>query len=369
MNGISKISIAYIGLGSNLGNRAEHIANALEKLNDLDNVTVEAVSGTIETSPLGGKDQPDYLNAVAKIKTSLDPKQLLKAISRIEDSLDRTRNEKWSSRSIDLDILLYGDKILNTPELTIPHSRMHLRSFVLRGLCELSSDLIHPVLDRSVKELTDRLNGADFTIEPDMPQLISVAGIIGAGKTTLAAALSRTLNCEMLPEAYDTNPYLADEYAGKAGSAFDCEMYFLKSRIEQLKTDALSPGAPIVTDYIFDKQLIYAGQWLDKQQMAEFTKSNNAAAEIIRKPVLVIYLKTSPEICLQRIHKRNRPYEQQIQLRTLEKLSSDYEHLFADWRTCPVIEISTEEFDSHSVDHINSLTKEVQSYICKSQKQ
>ena len=200
---MAKATTAYIGLGSNLGDRQQHIKTALEKLGEAEQIELVRVSEVIETAPLAAqatagaaanspsrsasaeRGQPKYLNAVAEIKTTLSAEDLHKKIAAIEISLGRIRRIKWSPRTIDLDLLLYGEKIINRANLTIPHPQMHLRSFVLKGLCELNGNLVHPVLKKTVDELAARLNGMDFVINVDLPQLVSMAGIIGVGKTTL----------------------------------------------------------------------------------------------------------------------------------------------------------------------------------------
>ena len=119
----------------------------------------------IETRPLGDKAQGNYINTVAKIETTLTAEQLYGQMMIIENSLGRTRDEKWAARTIDLDLLLYGSEIIDRPGLTVPHSQMHLRSFVLRGVCELDAELCHPILKRSMQELASRLCGNDFIFD------------------------------------------------------------------------------------------------------------------------------------------------------------------------------------------------------------
>jgi len=354
---------AYIGLGSNQGDRAGLITGALKMLDTLDGVKVAGVSGMAETRPLGGKDQGDYLNAVAKVETGLDAEKFFAKMAEIEDLLGRVRGEKWSSRTIDLDLLLYGDEIIDTESLTVPHIQMHLRSFVLNGVCELDADFVHPAMKRPMAELKTRLNGNNFTIDAQKPQLISIAGVIGAGKTTLAESLVEALDCELLREAYDKNPYLADEYAGKENVALESELFFLDSRIEQLGKDALAAGKIVVSDYVFEKQIIYAKQWLSSEQLAAFQDRNSHAVEVVSKPVLMIYLNTSTEICLERIRSRNRAYEQEIGLKMLHELLAGYERLLADWEVCPVMTVDTTKFDSMNIDDVNSLADEVRYYI------
>jgi len=362
----SETTTAYVGLGSNLADRADFIDKAASRLNDTDGVTVTDVSSIVETRPLGDAAGGDYLNAVARIQTVLAAEKLHAGMIAIEDSLGRTHSQKWSPRTIDLDLLLYGDNIIKTARLTVPHSRMHLRHFVLKGMCELDGDLQHPVLKRSMRQLAGRLNNENFARDGQRPQLISVAGVIGVGKTTLAGSLASQLSCEMLPEAYDENPYLADVYAGKGELALDSQLYFLNSRVQQLNRNVLEPGRVVITDYVFDKEMIYAARTLDADQLGRYKKRHAETASAVANPVLVIYLTESSQVCLDRIRRRNRPYEQRIKLKSLESLAGDYEKLFADWRTSPVIRLGPDEFNGLDEADVKRLADEVRCYIATS---
>jgi 2-amino-4-hydroxy-6-hydroxymethyldihydropteridine diphosphokinase len=360
---MAEITIAYIGLGSNLGDRQSAITGAVKLLNNTEDTEVIRLSELIETAPLGRMSQPKYINAVAEIKTSLTAEDLHKHLLHIETSLGRQRNEKWSSRIIDLDILLFGNHIINRPRLTVPHPQMHLRSFVLKGLCRLNPNLLHPAIQESVAELAARLNGCDFVINPDLPQLISVAGIIGVGKTTLTEKLSDLLGAEPIFEAYDKNPYLSDVYAGEKELSLDSQLYFLTSRTTQLNRSTLAKGRIIISDYVFDKELIYAERLLNAKQLALYEQIYPPFAEVAAAPVLVIYLTDSPQNCLNRIHRRNRPYEQKIELQFLEDLHCDYKQLFADWKTSPLIRLSMSEFDYMQEANIQHLANQIKSYV------
>jgi len=354
---------AYIGLGTNLGDREKYIKSALKLLKENGNIEVARVSNVIETEPLGSANQPKYLNAVAEIKTTLSAEDLHETLIGTESSLGRTRREKWSPRTIDLDLLLFGNHIINGPDLTVPHPQMHLRSFVLKGLCQLNAELLHPVIKESIKELATRLNGCDFIHNPNLPQLISIAGIIGVGKTTLAERLSKLLGCKLLLEPYDKNPFLPKVYAGKKELALDSQLYFLTARTKQLNPDILPPGRITISDYFFDKELIYANLLLNRQQLVLYKKIYPQFVTKVVPPVLIIYMTDSPQKCLERIHKRNRPYEQKIKLQFLEALAAGHQRLFARWKTCPVIRISMSEFDCTRAGDIEHLANQVKYYV------
>jgi deoxyadenosine/deoxycytidine kinase len=261
-----------------------------------------------------------------------------------------------------LDLLLFGEEIINSPHLTIPHPQMHLRSFVLKGLCQLDADLLHPVIKAPMKELAKRLNNMDFVLNPELPQLVSVAGIIGVGKTTLAKNLSKIFSCKCIFEPYDKNPYLPDVYAGKKELALDCQLFFLTSRVAQLNLRSLKAGEMLFADYVFDKELIYAEHLLNAEQLALYYTIHKQIISDIVAPVLVIYLIDSVEKCLERIHRRNRPYEQKIQPQFLDSLSRGHEELFADWKKSPVIRLSMSEFDYIQDENVQCLANQIRSY-------
>ncbi len=377
---MKKPTTAYIALGSNLGNRKRFIKNALRLLTNTNQVELgrvcfahhnrctnqvelTRVSKIIETAPLAQMDQPNYLNAVAEIKTTLTAQSLHKMLTHIEKKLGRIAREKWAPRTVDLDLLLFGQEIKRLPHLTIPHPQMHLRSFVLKGLRQLNPNLLHPVMKESVSELADRLVGCDFVLNPNLPQLISIAGIIGVGKTTLAKKLSKKLRCKLLLEPYDQNPFLPEVYAGKYELALNSQLYFLTARTKQLNRDTLQSGRIIVSDYFFDKELIYANLLLNFQQLALYKKIYPQFAEKVAPPVLIIYMQDSSQKCLQRIHKRNRPYEQRIKLQFLDALAVGHQHLFTRWKTCPVIRLSVSNFDCTKPADINRLANQIKNYV------
>jgi len=129
----------YLGVGSNLGDRRKNIKSALQKIEKLKGTKIIKVSKVIQTNPLPSRapNQGKFLNAALKIKTTLSAKNLLRALQRIEDQLGRTRDIRWGPRTIDLDILFYGDKVINQKDLKIPHPRMFGREFVLKPLREV----------------------------------------------------------------------------------------------------------------------------------------------------------------------------------------------------------------------------------------
>jgi 2-amino-4-hydroxy-6-hydroxymethyldihydropteridine diphosphokinase len=354
-------TIAYIGLGSNLGERKNFIDKALDKLRETAKVLVGRISEIIETKPLGDASQQAFLNCVAEIKTGLSAGQLHQQLIRIENALGRERKEKWGPRTIDLDLLLFGDEKINGDALIVPHPQMHLRSFVLGGLGQLNPKLLHPVLGETIEVLASRLNGCDYVPPTDKRQLISIAGNIGAGKTTLARKLAAALSCEAIFERYDTNPFLAKVYAGNKDLALDSQLYFFTSRVEQLNPAACEVGKPLVTDYVFQKELIYARVLLSDEQRKLYLKIYEQLSPAVVAPAVLLYLTDSPEVCLERIHRRNRPYEQQIQVSFLQAIDAGYKKLVAEWKHSVVITLS--DFDCLSEKSIDRLAGQIGYYL------
>ena len=177
--------VAYLGLGSNLGRRDENLSTAIRCLNGgpgrggpgrdgpgrgnkvalawsiPSKVQVLRASSVYQTSPWGFEDQPDFLNCVVEVRTGLSPQELLEHIKIIENDMGRQPSVRYGPRLIDVDILLYGDAILDLVDLQIPHPRLHQRAFALIPLAELDRRLVHPMFHVTIGELTDRVDGRE----------------------------------------------------------------------------------------------------------------------------------------------------------------------------------------------------------------
>jgi 2-amino-4-hydroxy-6-hydroxymethyldihydropteridine diphosphokinase len=151
---------AYIALGSNVGDREATLRRALMLMETTCDIQVVRISHFVQTDPVGGPSgQEKYLNGVAQIVTGLSPHELLAELRQVEWALGRDRQEeqRWGPRTCDLDILLMGEVVIDTPDLTIPHPRMHERLFVLEPLDEIAPEAMHPVLKVSARDLLTRL--------------------------------------------------------------------------------------------------------------------------------------------------------------------------------------------------------------------
>ncbi len=148
----------FISIGSNLGEKYKNCLKGIEYLNKLETTRVVKVSSFYKTEPVDYKDQDWFVNAVVKIDTMLEPVKLMKALKKIEEKLGQFEKQvRFGPRIIDLDIILFREKIIDTGYLTIPHPRMHKRGFVLKPLCDINSEIIHPVLKKSAAELLKKI--------------------------------------------------------------------------------------------------------------------------------------------------------------------------------------------------------------------
>ncbi len=342
-----------------------YLSLAVRKLGDLSGNSVVGMSGMMETQPLGVVGQEPYLNAVVKIRTGLSLLEMYEANRSIERELGRVRAEHWGPRTIDIDLLLYDDRIFRSGALTIPHPQMHLRSFVLRPMCEIGAYVVHPILGKTMAELAERLGGGDFLPDPARPQLISIAGLIGVGKTTLAEGLSRILHCPEIRETYDTNPYLPEVCGGRKDLALKSQLYFLETRVRQLSRPNLSASRIAVSDFVFEQDPIFARRTLDPDSLKAYDERYQRHCGSVQEPAVVVYLKDTPHHCLDRIRKRNRPFEKGITIDALEWFHRAYEQLFSSWRRCPVIRVDAAQCDCRQEPTIVALAGQVRHYLAE----
>ena len=148
---------AYISFGSNVGDRLVHISQALQYLSAADGILLTKVSSLYETEPVGYEQQDWFLNGVVAVETGLSPHQLLKVLQQIEKRIGRQQRKRWGPREVDLDLLIFNQSCINTPDLIVPHPDMHRRRFVLIPFAEIAPDTIHPILQQNIRTLLDNL--------------------------------------------------------------------------------------------------------------------------------------------------------------------------------------------------------------------
>ena len=157
---------AYVGIGSNLGNRLDFMRRAVDELGQRQDIVVTDRSSVYESPGVGLEEQPDYLNAVICVEPDLAPSELLRTMLEVEKRLGRTRERKWGARTIDLDLLLYGDRVISEPGLVVPHAHMLERGFVLLPLCQINAQLLHPVRHVPIADFANACQDGTVEIGP-----------------------------------------------------------------------------------------------------------------------------------------------------------------------------------------------------------
>lgn len=166
-----------VALGTSLGDRHRLLGQAVHALSNTPRVQVLACSNVYDTTPQGGVAEHRFLNAAVALETGLEPEPLLDVLQAIETSLGRTRNERWEDRTMDLDLVLWGGRIIRTPRLVVPHPELHRRRFVLAPAVDLAPEARHPVRDRTLRQLLDAL--------PTQPEDCVNIGPLGPQMTSL----------------------------------------------------------------------------------------------------------------------------------------------------------------------------------------
>jgi 2-amino-4-hydroxy-6-hydroxymethyldihydropteridine diphosphokinase len=203
------MSTALIGIGSNLGDRRENVRRAFEQLTPSPGIEVVAKSRLYASKPIGGPHgQGDYVNAAAVLQTSLAPHALLKALQQVEAQLGRERNARWAPRTIDLDLLLFDEEIIEDDELTLPHPRMSFRRFVLEPAAEIAPEMVYPVTASRIDELLARLDRG--------PHYVAIGGVSREDQSWLASKLASVLESPIVHDRIKNVPAPAGEAAVKS---------------------------------------------------------------------------------------------------------------------------------------------------------
>ena len=296
-----------IGLGSNIGERAATLEAALTALGRLPETQLGRASRFVESRPVGGgTGQGSFLNGAVILDTSLSPERLLDCVQGIEDRLGRQRTVRWGPRTLDLDLLLYGELVLASERLTVPHPRMAWRRFVLEPAVEIASDMVHPLLGWTLGRLLRHLD--------DTPPYVAIGGAIGAGKSTLLRRLAEDPRVHAIWEELDSQR-LREFYAdpGELGWRTECE--FLNQRLAALDSTDFSIGPDedwAVSDFWFDQSDAFAEVWLPPEKYCEFHEKWIIARRRVITPKLIVLLEAAPEVLERSIACRGRQYESEL---------------------------------------------------------
>ncbi len=364
----------YISLGSNQGDRFKNLQEAIDFIH-LKIGTVKIIS-KVYNSPAFGFDPEasgdDFYNVCMHVETYLKPKKVMQELLSIEKSLGRVRNgqKKYEARTIDLDILLINDDIIDTKTLKVPHPEMHKRRFVLRPLNNIAPNIEHPKLKKTASVLLEEcednseLEGINIWLKNPSKvfnfskhNYIAIEGNIGAGKTSLAKIIAQDFNAKLVLERFADNAFLPKFYKEPKRYAFTLEMSFLADRYQQISDDLSQLDLFkdfIVSDYDVFKSLIFSKITLPEDEFILYRKLFYLMYKDIAKPDLYVYLYQNTERLQENIKKRGRDYEQNIEDDYLEKINAGYLEFLKNQTeiTVKIIDISERDFVKNRKDYL-----------------
>jgi len=349
-----------LSLGSNQGKKLLNIEKCIDLLHN-EVGTIVKVSSLYE-SKSWGFDSDDFYNCAVLMHTNFTPKRLLKKLLKVENQLGRIREKAtgYQPRVIDIDIITFDDKIIQTENLTIPHPFLKDRKFVLLPLKELISNWEHPIDKVSISELLLKcIDKSDcnsiYKLLSPLEKIdfknwnyIAIEGNIGAGKTTLASKIAEDFNAKTVLERFADNPFLPKFYKDQNRYAFPLEMSFLADRYQQISDDLAQFDLFkdfIVADYHIFKSLIFAKVTLSNDEVRLYKTLFDIIYKEMPKPDLYIYLYQNTDRLLQNIKKRGRNYEQEIQAEYLEKINNGYLDYIKTQKDLNVLIIDVTEMD------------------------
>jgi 2-amino-4-hydroxy-6-hydroxymethyldihydropteridine diphosphokinase len=310
---VAPVAYCLISLGANLADRNAALDQAVRLLAADPALHVVARSGWRETQAVGGPPgQPAFLNGAVLLETSLAPEELLATLFRIEDLLGRVRHERWGPRTLDLDLLLYDQSVLESPRLVLPHPRMAFRRFVLAPAAEIAPDMLHPTLGWTIRQLHDHLVQA--------APYVALAGPPGAGKTDVAEQSARGMGARLLrdpsaPGARDVGSLNVVPHGAlhidPAGRGWQAEIELLDRRrrlLERSQLEHSTRPAPrgaesneaagaswTVSDFWFDQSWAHASIGLDEPRRTEFQRRWQQGRASVVPPKLLVVLDEAPQ--------------------------------------------------------------------------
>ena len=347
-----------LGTGSNEGDRLQNLHRACTMLEE----TVGELKGrssVYETAPWGVSEQPAFLNQVLLLTTNMTARELLVTILDIEVRMGRVRDKKWGPRLIDIDILFFGDRIIEEDDLVVPHPGISQRRFVLTPLAEVAPEWVHPQHGRSVRNLLqsceDPLEVSVFRQEkPLLPhRFLAIEGNIGAGKTTLCRKIAADYGSRLILEQFTDNPFLPSFYQNPERYAFPVELFFMTERHKQLQDELTQPqlfSNMVVADYFFVKTLLFARNNLQEDEFRLFQRLYETLNGSFPKPDLLVYLHRPVEDLLNNIAKRGRGMENGVTAAYLGQIQVAYFDYFksAEELSILVLDLGSRDFENNS---------------------
>ncbi|MCK9302844.1 MAG: deoxynucleoside kinase [Bacteroidales bacterium] len=383
-------------VGTNLGDKQANVDKVLSKLESFFG-TPKYKSHIFETEAWGQKNAPCYYNLAVAFETALLPFDVLHVCKSIEIQMGRTKiyddlyktlmssenfqkmnfseqtqqqAKVYDNRVIDIDILFYDSIVLDNEILTIPHKSIAERRFVLEPLSEILPDFVHPVFDKTIKELllecTDELkvkkletkpvSQCDYFASNNAKHLIynyiTIEGCIGAGKTSLATKIADDFNAKLILEQFADNPFLPKFYKDAEKYAFPLELSFLASRYKQLNDNLINYDlfhVNIVADYFLTKSFIFATKTLPDDMFKLYSTMFNIIRSKMPEPDLLVYLYLNIDNLVKNIKKRGRSYEQDISSEYLNSIQNGYFEYFKQQSNKRILIV-----DTNNIDFVNN---------------
>jgi len=358
-----------LAIGSNQGDRLEHIQAAIELIHN-EIGTIVKVSKLYET-PSWGFDSESFYNCALMLHTNKSAHEILENVLEAEKNLGRVRLDAkgYQQRIIDIDVIAFDEAIIESEKLSVPHPLMQERMFVLLPMRDLNLDWRHPILQKYLPELlkaSEDKSNCKMVQELELPirkikleqyNHIAIEGNIGAGKTTLANKIAEDFNAKTVLERFADNPFLPKFYEDQNRYAFPLEMSFLADRYQQISDDLAQFDLFrdfIIADYHIFKSLIFAKVTLTDDEYRLYRKLFEIIYKEVPKPDLYIYLYQNTDKLLQNIKQRGRDYEQEIPAEYLEKINKGYLDYIKSQTDLNVliIDVSDRDFVKNQSDYI-----------------
>ncbi len=314
-----------IGLGANLGNRPAALQRAVALLERHREVRLLRVSQWRQTKPAGGPaGQPTYLNGAATVETSLGPQALLAVLQDIENQLGRRRQQRWEPRSVDLDLLLYGNHVERSSSLMVPHPRMAWRRFVLEPASEIAQSMVHPVIGWDMARLLAHLNMT--------PPYLAITGVVGSENTVFARRVVEACSVDGLFEEYKTMVWPSGIFgrrntlrrfeADPSGGELSGELECLRWRARLLAADFprwSRPKHPMVSDFWFGESRALGPCRLACFGQSLFFRLSRRLEPRVVRPRLVVFLDISARQVHRRIEQQDRPWKRSLRMAAVKQ--------------------------------------------------
>ncbi|WP_405371250.1 2-amino-4-hydroxy-6-hydroxymethyldihydropteridine diphosphokinase [Nonlabens sp. Asnod2-A12] len=361
----------FIALGSNLGDRAHHLIDAVRRIEMQLGLIIKVAS--VYEVPAAGFSGGDFLNTCILVHSNKTATQTIEILQQIERDMGRVprTGDVYEDRVIDLDIALYDDQVIKTPHLQIPHCKMQDRNFVMQPLVDIAAKMEHPVLGKTMKEISNGLEQLENKVVVEIPlsrkrypiqdlNFIAIEGNIGSGKTSLTHKISEDFNAKQVLERFADNPFLPLFYEDKERYSFPLEMSFLADRYQQLSDDVAQQDLFkefTVADYYVIKSLIFSKITLEKEEYSLYKRLFNMMYKELVKPDLYIYLYQTEDRLLENIKKRGRDYEKNIEASYLSQIQQGYADFIRSQQELKVkvIDVSDLDFVNNQEDYLKVL--------------